>query len=142
MQMLPKQPTTKGSADRFTGEVWIDIVATGDGPSPMRVNVVRFAPGARNAWHAHALGQTLHVTDGIGRIQSRGGDVLEIRAGDTIHTPPGEWHWHGAAPDHFMTHLAMWQAPDDGAESEWAEQVTGAEYGAEGSAYGHAVADR
>jgi quercetin dioxygenase-like cupin family protein len=128
MRVLPKQPTTKGSADRFTGEVWIDIVASGEGPSPMRVNVVRFAPGARNAWHAHALGQTLHVTDGIGRMQSRGGDVLEIRAGDTIQTPPGEWHWHGAAPDHFMTHLAMWQAPDDGAESEWAEHVTDAEY--------------
>jgi quercetin dioxygenase-like cupin family protein len=128
MQVLLKQPTTKGSADRFTGDVWIDILAAGDGPSPMRVNVVRFAPGARNAWHAHALGQTLHVTDGIGRIQSRGGNVTEIRAGDTIHTPPGEWHWHGAAPDHFMTHLAMWQAPDDGEESEWAEHVTDAEY--------------
>jgi quercetin dioxygenase-like cupin family protein len=94
--------------------------------------VVRFAPGARNAWHSHALGQTLHVTEGIGLIQSRGGGVIEIRPGDTIHTPPGEWHWHGAAPDHFMTHLAMWEGPGEGqgAENEWGALVTDAEYNA------------
>ena len=63
----------------------------------LRVNMVRFAPGARNAWHAHARGQTLHVTEGIGLIQSRGGQITEIRPGDSIYTPPGELHWHGAA---------------------------------------------
>ena len=90
----------------------------------------RFAPGARNAWHAHALGQTLHVTEGIGLIQSRGGQVTEIRPGDTIYTPPGEWHWHGAAPGHFLTHLAMWESPGagHGPETEWGEQVTDGEY--------------
>lgn len=128
MQIQPKPPTAKGGADRFIGDVWLDVVVLGEAPSRMRVSVVRFAPGARNAWHAHAVGQTLHVTDGIGRIQSRGGEVAKIRAGDTIHTPPREWHWHGAAPDHFMTHLAMWEAPEDGAESEWGEQVTDDEY--------------
>jgi quercetin dioxygenase-like cupin family protein len=66
LEILPKQPSVKGSPDRFTGDVWVDILAQGQGPSPMRVNVVRFAPGARNAWHAHALGQTLHITEGIG----------------------------------------------------------------------------
>jgi quercetin dioxygenase-like cupin family protein len=76
------------------------------------------------------MGQTLHVTDGIGRVQARGAGVIEIRAGDTIDVAPGEWHWHGAAPDHFMTHLAIWEAPAEGAESEWADQVTDAEYGA------------
>ena len=95
------------------------------------MNIVRFAPGARNAWHAHAVGQTLHVTEGIGRAQARGGAVVEIRAGETIYTPPGEWHWHGAAPDQFMTHLAIWEAPSDGPESEWGAQVTDAEYLAE-----------
>jgi quercetin dioxygenase-like cupin family protein len=98
-------------------------------PSRIRVSIVRFAPGARNAWHAHAVGQTLHVIEGIGRVQSRGREVVEIRAGDTIHTAPGEWHWHGAAPVHFMTHLAMWEAPAEGEESEWGEHVTDAEYG-------------
>jgi quercetin dioxygenase-like cupin family protein len=74
------------------------------------------------------VGQTIHVTEGIGRVQARGGDVLDVRAGDTVHTPPGEWHWHGAAPDHFMTHLAIWEAPAEGRESEWGEQVSDAEY--------------
>jgi quercetin dioxygenase-like cupin family protein len=128
MELKPKPPTTRGGADRFIGEVWLDIVATGEGPSPMRVSLVRFAPGSRNAWHVHALGQTLHVTEGVGRVQARGARIMEIRAGDTIHTSPGEWHWHGAAPDHFMTHLAMWEAPVEGAESEWGDQVSDAEY--------------
>jgi quercetin dioxygenase-like cupin family protein len=128
MEITPKQPSSKGTPDRFVGDVWVDRIHNGDPPSRMRVNVVRFAPGARNAWHAHALGQTLHVTEGIGRVQAAGQPVQEIRAGDTIWTPPGEWHWHGAAPDHYMTHLAMWEAPDEGAESEWGEQVSDADY--------------
>jgi quercetin dioxygenase-like cupin family protein len=89
---------------------------------------VRFAPGARNAWHSHAVGQTVHVTEGVGLIQSRGEKPVEIRPGETIHTPPGEWHWHGAAPEHFMTHLAMWEASADGNEADWGEQVSDLEY--------------
>ena len=130
MRLLPKQPTGKAPADRFTGDAYIDVVVQGQEPSRVRVSVVRFAPGARNAWHVHAVGQVVHVTDGVGRIQARGGEVLEMRAGDTIHTPAGEWHWHGAAPDRFMTHLAIWEAPADGSpESEWGELVTDDEYG-------------
>jgi quercetin dioxygenase-like cupin family protein len=128
MEVRPRAPTSPGGADRFTGEVWIDRIAGGDPGSRLRVNIVRFAPGARNAWHSHAVGQTLHVTEGVGRTQARGGRLLEIHAGDTIYTPPGEWHWHGAAPEHFMTHLAIWEAPDEGEESEWGAQVTDAEY--------------
>lgn len=129
MEILPERPTAKAPPERFTGDAWFDVLADGRPPSRIRVNVVRFAPGARNAWHAHAVGQTLHVTDGIGRVQARGGEVREVRAGDTIFTAPGEWHWHGAAPDHFMTHLAMWEAPTEGPESEWGELVSDEEYG-------------
>jgi Cupin domain len=68
------------------------------------------AHGARTAWHSHAVGQTLHVTEGVGRAQARGGEVIAIRLGDTVYTAPGEWHWHGAAPDRFMTDLAIWEA--------------------------------
>ena len=68
------------------------------------------------------------MLDGVGRTQARGGEVLEIRPGDTIQTPPGEWHWHGAAPDRFMTHITAYEAPADGAESEWGDQVGDAEY--------------
>jgi quercetin dioxygenase-like cupin family protein len=50
-------------------------------------------------------------TEGRGLEQARGGEIVEIRPGDTIYAPPEEWHWHGAAPDHFMTHIAMWEAP-------------------------------
>ena len=130
MQMLPKQPTVKGPAEMFTGDVWFDVIAKGEEPSRMRVNTVHFSPCARTAWHCHAVGQTLYVTEGIGRIQSRDGEVIEIRPGDVIYTPPGQWHWHGAAPDHFMTHIAMWEAPlsDSVPESEWANLVTDEEY--------------
>jgi quercetin dioxygenase-like cupin family protein len=128
VEIQPKRPTVKAPAETFTGDAWFDVIARGEEPSRIRVNVVRFAPGARNAWHSHALGQTLHVTEGRGLIQARGGDVLEVRPGDTIYTPPGEWHWHGAAPDHFMTHIAMWEGAGDGPETEWGDQVSDDEY--------------
>jgi quercetin dioxygenase-like cupin family protein len=112
----------------FTGDVWFDIIARGEEPSRMRINVVHFAPCARTGWHTHAIGQTLWVTEGIGRIQSRGSKIIEIHPGDVIYTPPGEWHWHGAAPDSFMIHVAMWEAPADGPETEWGALVTDAEY--------------
>ena len=131
MQKLPTGTSTKGPAEMFTGDVYFDVIAKGEEPSRMRVNTVRFAPCARTAWHTHACGQTLHVTDGIGLVQSRGGEVVVMRPGDTVYTPPGEWHWHGAAPTHFMTHLAMWEAPDPDsgqAETEWGEHVTEDEY--------------
>jgi quercetin dioxygenase-like cupin family protein len=105
---MPKRPASVNATQPY------DVIMRGEQPSRMRVSVVRFAPGARNGWHSHAVGQTLHVIEGHGLVQSRGGTVVEIGPGDTIYTPPGEWHWHAAAPDSFMTHLAMWEAPDDG----------------------------
>jgi len=128
MEIRPKQPTTRAPAETFTGDAWLDVIVRGEEPSRVRVSVVRFAPGARNAWHAHAVGQTVHVTDGVGRMQSRGGELLEVRPGDTVYTPPGEWHWHGAAPDHFMTHIAIWEASEEGPEAEWGEKISDAEY--------------
>ena len=130
MEIKPKPPTTKAPPETFTGDAWLDVIVRGEEPSRVRVSMVRFAPGARNAWHVHAVGQTVHITDGVGRMQARGESVVEVRAGDTVHTPPGEWHWHGAAPDHFMTHLAIWEAPPEGEETEWGAQVTDEEYGA------------
>ena len=133
MEVQPKRPSVKGSPDRFVGEVWLDTIADDQVSAHMRASVVHFAPGARNAWHAHALGQTLHVLEGVGRTQARGGEIIEIRAGDTISTPPGEWHWHGASPDQFMSHLALWEAPAEGPESEWGEHVTDEEYASRGA---------
>ena len=128
MEIVTKQPSVKGPAQMFTGDVWYNVIAAGEEPSHIRVNAVHFAPCARTAWHSHAAGQTLHVTEGVGLVQSRGGDVVVMRPGDTIYTPPGEWHWHGAAPDHFMTHLAIWDRADSGPESNWGDLVTDQEY--------------
>jgi quercetin dioxygenase-like cupin family protein len=126
----PKQPTVKGSAEWFTGDVFIDAIVRGEELSRVRVSAVRFTPSARTAWHSHAVGQTLYVTEGKGLVQSRGGDIEEIRAGDVTYTPADEWHWHGAAPDHFMTHLSITEAvPGDvRPEVEWGEHVTADEY--------------
>ncbi len=129
MEILPKQATAKGPAEWFTGDVWIDAIARGEEPSRVRVSAVRFSPSARTAWHSHAVGQTLYVTEGRGLVQSRGGGVTEIRPGDIIRTPPGEWHWHGSAPGHFMTHLSITEAPGDTRpEADWGEHVTDDEY--------------
>ena len=123
MKFETSQPTTKAPAETFAGDAWVDLIVRGEAPSRLRAALVRFAPGARNAWHSHAVGQTVHVTEGVGRIQSRGAGVVEMRAGDTVVTAAGEWHWHGAAPDRFMAHLTVYEAADDGSEAEWGDQV-------------------
>ena len=124
MELQPKKPSAKGPDGWFTGDVWMDPIAQGQAPSRLAVSAVHFTPGARTAWHAHSLGQTLYVTEGEGLVQSRGGTIVGVRSGDVVHTPADEWHWHGAAPDHFMTHLSMTEG-----EAEWGEHVTDAEYG-------------
>jgi len=126
MNIIDLPTTVKGPAAMFAGDVWFDVVAPPqEAPSRMRVNIVRFSPGAHTAWHTHAVGQTLHVTEGVGYVQSRGGDLVEMRPGQSYYTPPGEWHWHGATPDRFMTHLAMWEATEDGTpETTWGDHVS------------------
>lgn len=130
MEIKPKTAAVKGPAEMFTGDVHIEAIAYGEEPSRVRVNLVRFAPSARTAWHSHALGQTLFVTDGVGLVQSRGGEVTEMRAGDVVHTPSDEWHWHGATPDDSMAHISVTEGVGDAdrPESEWGEHVSDEEY--------------
>ncbi|MFE7566799.1 cupin domain-containing protein [Streptomyces sp. NPDC057539] len=126
---LPKPPTAKGPAERFTGDVWLDTITASPEPSGILVAKVRFAPCSRTAWHRHAYGQTLHVTEGVGVVRARGGKLIVMRTGDTVYTPPGEWHFHGAAREHFMTHLAMVSTGDEGdGATEWDDHVTDEEY--------------
>src|SRR6476620_12695672 len=66
VDVQPKRPTAKGPAAWFTGDVWIDSIARGEEPSRVRVSAVHFTPSARTAWHSHAVGQTLYVTEGRG----------------------------------------------------------------------------
>jgi quercetin dioxygenase-like cupin family protein len=132
MNLEPKPPTSRGPADRFTGDVWVDAIAEPkEGDQRMIVSRVRFAPGSRTAWHSHARGQTLHITEGVALIGTRDGTVVTARPGDTVSTPPGEEHWHGATPQDFMEHLAMLENGDDPATTTlWLEHVDDAEYGA------------
>ena len=120
----------KGPAEWFTGDVFIDAVATPSGTSRVSASSVHFTPGARTAWHTHPNGQTVHVTEGVGLVQRRGGPVEVIRPGDSVFFEPGEEHWHGAAPDRFLTHLALVEVDEEGTAATWGPHVTDAEYGA------------
>ncbi len=122
--------TMAGPTDWFTGTVLVDAVAVPAGQSRVSAVSVHFTPGARTAWHTHPNGQTIFVTEGMGRCQRRGGPVEAIRPGDRVFFEPGEEHWHGAAPDRFMTHLAMLDVDDAGSNATWGEHVTDEEYGA------------
>jgi len=122
--------TARGSADWFTGDVYIDTVAAPAAGSDLAAALVHFAPGARTAWHTHPHGQTIFVTEGVGRCQREGGPVELILPGDRVFFEPGENHWHGAAPDRFMAHVAMQQQDQSGSVVSWGRQVTDAEYGA------------
>lgn len=121
------RPSGRGPADYFTGPVRLDPLF--ETPEPGRVVgvSVTFEPGARTAWHTHPLGQTLIVTSGCGRAQRWGGPVEEIRPGDVVWFPPGEKHWHGAAPATAMTHLAI-QEKLEGKTADWLEPVSDEQY--------------
>src|SRR5688572_6372281 len=122
------QPSSKGNADWFTGTVRVDPLFEAPAPARVRGASVTFEPGARTNWHTHPLGQTLIVTAGCGRAQRDDGPVEEIRPGDVVWIPPGEKHWHGAAPTSAMTHIAIQEALD-GKAVDWMERVTDEQYG-------------
>ncbi len=121
------RPSSTPNPEYFTGDVRMDPILSA--PEPARVNaiVVTFNPGARTAWHTHPLGQTLHILTGLCLAQTEGGPVRELRPGDTVWFAPGEKHWHGAAPDVGMSHLAI-QEMLNGSAADWLEQVSDADY--------------
>jgi quercetin dioxygenase-like cupin family protein len=121
------RPTRRGPAEYFTGTVWQDPIIEAPEPAKLRTARVSFDPGARTAWHTHPVGQTLFVLAGRGRVQTWGGPVREILAGDTVWFSPGEKHWHGAAPDTGMVHIAMQEARD-GSHVDWMEHVSDEQY--------------
>src|SRR5262245_10736501 len=120
--------SNRGPSDYFTGTVFIDPVAVPAPPSRAASALVHFTPGARTAWHTHPLGQTLFVTEGVGLCQRQGAPIEVIRPGDRVYFEPGEHHWHGAAPNRFMAHVAIQEADESGSVVTWGEQVSDQEY--------------
>jgi quercetin dioxygenase-like cupin family protein len=121
------RPSAKGPASYFTGTVRIDPLIEAPEPARVRSASVTFEPGARTAWHTHPLGQALIVTSGLGWAQCWDGPIEEIRPGDVVWFPPGEKHWHGAAPATAMTHIAIQEALN-GSQVEWLEPVSNEQY--------------
>ncbi|HYK92061.1 MAG TPA: cupin domain-containing protein [Acidobacteriota bacterium] len=121
------EPSGKGPEEYFTGSVRVDPLFNAAAPARVLGASVTFEPGARTAWHTHPLGQTLIVTAGCGRAQLWGGPVEEIRPGDVIWFPPGQKHWHGAAPTTAMTHIAIVEQLD-GKSADWMEKVSDEQY--------------
>ena len=129
MEHSPTRPTAKGPATTFTGDVHVTPIAAPSDGSRVSAALVRFTPGARSNWHVHDHGQTLHGADGSGVVVNRAGQVLRIRPGETVWTPPGEEHWHGASEDTLMAHYTFLEVNDDGSDpTHWLEPVTDEQY--------------
>ena len=120
-------PSTVAAPDYFTGTVWQEAISNPKETIAVTSLMVTFSPGARTHWHTHPLGQTLLIVAGCGLVQSRGGPLETIRAGDRVWIPPGEEHWHGAGPDTLMRHVAM-QETRNGIGADWLEPVSDSQY--------------
>lgn len=123
------QPSQPAPSENFTGSARIDSPFQANTPARLNGARVTFEPGARTAWHTHARGQLLIVTAGTGRVQRWGDPIEEIRQGDIVWIPPGQKHWHGAAPNTAMTHIGIVEQVD-GKSTDWMEKVTDAQYAA------------
>ncbi|WP_343219113.1 (R)-mandelonitrile lyase [Cerasicoccus frondis] len=121
------QAAVQGNSQNFTGDVTIDNPFRAEPPSRAYGATVSFEPGARTAWHTHPLGQLLIVTEGIGCVQSWGEPLQIIKAGDTVWIPADIKHWHGAAPDSAMTHVAIVESLN-GQGVTWLERVSDEQY--------------
>jgi len=122
------RPTRKAPTEYFTGDVSQDPIIEAPEPARVRSTRVTFQPGARTHWHTHPFGQTLYVVFGVGRVQTWGGPIREIKAGDVVWFAPGEKHWHGAGPTTTMAHVAIQEAKG-GSAADWMEAVTNEQYG-------------
>ncbi len=122
VKVTRNQPPTKGPAENFTGNVTVASRFSSEIPDSYGGGIVNFEAGAHTAWHTHPLGQTLIVISGRGRVQSEGESIQEILPGDIVWIPENARHWHGAAPDSPMSHVAI-SAPQNGLTVQWMENV-------------------
>lgn len=128
MRLEPVGRADKGPPARFTGDVYATSLSAPGDPARLAAGIVRFAPESRTNWHVHPWGQTLHILGGIALVGTRDGTVIRALPGETVQCDPGEEHWHGAAPDVVMAHLAMVVAPPGEEATEWLEPVTDEQY--------------
>jgi quercetin dioxygenase-like cupin family protein len=122
--------TGKGQPDWFTGDVYVDPVASPSDASRVSASLVHFTPGSRTHWHTHPCGQTIYITEGLGRCQREDGPIEVLRPGDRVFFEPGENHWHGSAPNRFMVHVAIQQVDADGSAATFGEPVSDQQYNA------------
>jgi quercetin dioxygenase-like cupin family protein len=130
MELTTSTPTAKAPAERFTGDVYLNMIAAPAEPARLAAALVRFTPGARTHWHSHANGQVLHITDGVGLVGTRDGNTVRVTAGNTVTCPPGEEHWHGATDSTLMAHIALVVGDHAGDGTTWLEAVTDEQYAA------------
>jgi quercetin dioxygenase-like cupin family protein len=135
MELIPVSKTAKAPPERFTGDVYVTPKKTQSPPSRLIASLVRFTPGARTNWHSHAVGQTLHCTEGVGYVVNRSGQVIVLKAGDSVWTPPDEEHWHGGTAENFMCHLALLEGVETGDGTTWLEPVSDNDFRAAGAAH-------
>lgn len=102
----------------FIGDAYLQMVFTDPTPLNTSIGNVTFAPGARNNWHAHKVGQVLLVTGGEGWYQEEGKTAQLLKTGDVVNIPPNVKHWHGATKGSWFVHLAMTPG-----ETDWLEPV-------------------
>nr|WP_242679569.1 cupin domain-containing protein [Paracoccus nototheniae] len=124
MSVVPADSeTSQGPAERFTGSVAVGPAFEAPGDARLSGALVTFEPGARTAWHSHPLGQTLYVTQGCALVQSEGQDILTAGPGDIVQIPPEVRHWHGAASDQGMAHVAILESLN-GVGTTWMDLVS------------------
>lgn len=128
MEHIIQTDTAKAPAERFTGDVYLNPIEAPTDPARLAAALVRFTPGARTNWHSHAKGQTLYITDGVGMVGTRDGNVVRASAGQTVKCPPGEEHWHGATDSTLMAHIAMLVGDETSDGTNWLEPVTDEQY--------------
>ncbi|GGQ96944.1 (R)-mandelonitrile lyase [Streptomyces flaveolus] len=128
MEHVTETPTVQAPAERFTGDVYLNMIEPPSEPSRLTAALVRFTPGARTNWHSHALGQVLYITDGVGLVGTRDGHVVRVSAGETVKRLAGEEHWHGATDTSLMAHIALVVGDGNGDGTIWLEPVTDQQY--------------
>lgn len=128
IQVTRKTAPQEAAPDHFTGKVSVESLFASQGSGSYSGGVVNFQAGARTAWHTHPAGQTLIIVSGLGLVQAEGEPAQAMQPGDVVWIPANVRHWHGASPNHAMSHVAIAE-PENGSTVTWKEHVSDQQYG-------------